>query len=381
MSRPQYDVAKEHEVIGMYPGAPSLEVGPIRGLPELPRFYRPIERRENFKMFFQGKTPYWQPTCGWILCDTQPFRPRQCPDNFSNRQAIDGGPLIDYKPLGHILKAWFDLDFQWEENVGGATVKPGLIKVPDINKWEDYISMPNLDEFDWEGVKSDNKAYVDHDKVIQLGIQSGMWERLMNIMGVSEAAMALIDEDEQDGVHRFFDRLADFYVEYIQRMHGTVHIDSIFFHDDWGTQNGPFFSLETCLEMIVPYTKRVIDACHELSLTFEHHCCGKADKLVPAMIEEGSDFWMPQPSLHDLDALIEKYEGLYIFALGSPILTSDMSEEQVREMAREWFEKYKDKKVLLSMNVDPNDEMDFTKYPIFDDEIYELSRLYYQDAE
>ncbi len=381
MNRPKYDHVKEHEIIGIYPGAPSVEVGALKGFPDAPKFFRPIERRENFKMFFQDKTPYWQPTCGWLFCDVHPFRPRQQPDNFANRQPLDGGPAIDYKATGNTIKGWFDLDYQWEDTAGGSTVKPGLIKVPDINKWEEFISMPNLDDLDWNGVEKDNKVYLDHDKAIQLGIQFGMWERLMNIMGVSDAAMALIDEDQQDGVHRFFDRLADLYVDYIQRMYNIVRIDSVFFHDDWGTHTGPFFSLDTCLEMIVPYTKRVIDACHKLDIIVEHHCCGKADLLVPAMIEEGSDFWLPQPSLHDLDAMIEKYNGSYTFALGSPLLTADMSEEHVRKMAKEWFEKYKDKKVLLTANIDPNDEMDFMNFLIFDDAVYELSRLYYQDAE
>lgn len=382
MKRESYDPAKEHELIGMYPAIPSVEATGIHGLPATPQFYRPIERRENMKMLFRGETPYWIPVCGVFGSDLIMFRPRQNPDNFANHQAFDGGEIIDYTTVPKIVKGWFDLDYKWEENIAGATVKPGPAKVPDITRWEEYITMPNLDLIDWNAIVENNKDYLAGDRLIQLGIQFGMWERLMNLMGVSEAAIALIDEDQQDGVHRFFDQLSDFYIDYIRRLNNAVHLESVFLHDDWGTSTGPFFSLDTCREMIVPYIKKVVDECHRLGLIFEHHSCGNAEKLVPAMIEEGDDFWCPQPTLNNIDDMIEKYKDSHMtFGVASPVIRKETSDEEIREMAKAWVEKYKDKNILLTMNADPIAENDMSKYPIFADAVYEYSRIAYQDVE
>ena len=57
----------------------------------------------------------------------------------------------------------------------------------------------------------------------------------------------------------------------------TLGIDHLFFHDDWGTQLAPFFSLDTCREM-----------------------------LVPAMVEANMDAWCGQP-MCDKFALWDNY--------------------------------------------------------------------------
>lgn len=101
----------------------------------------------------------------------------------------------------------------------------------------------------------------------------------------------------------------------------VCRIDSVMLHDDWGTQNGPFFSLETAIKFFVPPMKRIVDFLHANDIIFEHHCCGKAESLVPAMVIVGTDFWFPQAAINDVDALIEKYKDEHItFAVSSPIL-------------------------------------------------------------
>ncbi|MFA0814323.1 MAG: uroporphyrinogen decarboxylase family protein [Anaerofustis sp.] len=380
MNRVPYDPAKEHEIIGMYPPVESVEIAGMPCIPPMPKFYRPIERTKNFEMFLNKEIPYWMPISGWFgPIDFDQFRPRQHPDNYANHQCFDGGGVINFKEVGNIQVGWFELELQWEGNAGGATAKPGVTKVPDITKWEDYVSMPNLDELDWDGIKKENVDYLANDRVHQLGIQLGMWERLMCLMGVSEAAIALVDEDQQEGVHRFFDRLSDVYVDYIQRMKKLLtNLTCVYFHDDWGTSTGPFFSLETCREMLVPYIKKVTDACHELGITFEHHCCGNAQKLIPAMIEQGDDFWTPQLSLNDVDKMLEMLEGSSMtLAVPNTALTADMDDAQIHALAKVWWEKYHDKWVLLGMNIDSTGGNDPSKYGIFADAIYELSRIEY----
>ena len=387
MAREKYNREKEHEIIGTYPPIRGMELGgtPDGGVsfvPETPRFYRPIPVYENFKMLFAGEKPYWIPRCGWFFCDVNEFRPRQHPDNLANHQAIDGGDFVDYKAQGNLYYGWFRTPLEWEPKSMGATVRPGNPQLTDMSRWEDFISMPDLDEIDWEEMREMNREYLATDKANQLGIQMGLWERMMNLMDVNNAALALMDEDQEEGIHRFLDQLSDVYVEYIRRVSRIGRIDSVMFHDDWGTQNGPFFSLETCRRFFVPPMKKIVRACHDLGIIFEHHCCGKAEKLVPAMVECGSDFWFPQAAINDVDQLIEDYKDAPItFAVSSPLLPAACSDAEIRELAEKWFDKYKDKGILLCQDVSLNGNPDHNPamYPIFEDAVYEYSRIAYQD--
>ncbi|MBQ3165842.1 MAG: hypothetical protein IJC01_00740, partial [Clostridia bacterium] len=83
-------------------------------------------------------------------------------------------------------------------------------------------------------------------------------------------------------------------------------------HDDWGSQRAPFFSLDTCMEMIVPHIKKIVDFCHSKGLWFQQHSCGKNEMLVPAYIAAGVDLWCPQP-MNDIVKLVKEYGDKLLF--------------------------------------------------------------------
>ena len=130
--------------------------------------------------------------------------------------------------------------------------------------------------------------------------------------------------------------------------------------------------------------KKIVDFCHENDIVFEHHSCGKAEALVPAMVMTGSDFWFPQASINDVDKLIETYKNEHItFSVSSPLLPVDSSKEDIRKIAFDFVEKYKDKGVLYCQDVslDGNPGHDSSLYPIFADAVYEYSRKAYENVE
>jgi len=358
---------------GQYPPMKSKTLA-YMGVPELPpqpRFYRPITPKENFKMILDGKTPYWIPLGGWLYCDINLFRPRIHPDNVATRIIFDSEDYPEFTST-KITSSWFDLEWEFHEVAGGATVHPGNPKVPDIEKWEEYISIPDLDDMDFKKCGEINKDYLNTDQFNQLGILSGFWERLISLMDVEGAAIALIDEDHQKGVHRLFDQLTELYIEYIRRINEYHDLDCILIHDDWGHQHSSFFSINTCREMLVPYYKRVIDAVHELGLYFELHSCGKNQTLVPAMIEAGVDLWCPQ-DMNDYEMLTRTYKDKSIvFGLLQPEIPKDADNNHIRRIAKDWVEKYKDYRVATNLLGAP---LEFIMAA------YEFSRIAYQDAE
>ena len=387
MSRMPYNATREHERLEDYPAIPGLHNPEAPGPygPE-PHYWRPISPKENMKLLLlEGKKPWYIPMTGWFQCDVLMFRPRQHPDNLANLQIYDGGPLFDKASKPNPYPGWFDLPYVYEPKAKGCMVKPGFTALDDMSEWRDVLTMPDLDDMDWDEIYEMNKDYLQTDKVVELGIQFGLWERLMNLMGVTDAAMALLDEDQEEGIVDFLDTLSDVYCDYIRRMKAILPIDMVFFHDDWGTSTGPFFSLDTCMKFFVPPMRKVVSCCHELGIMFEHHCCGKAQDLVPAMIETGSDYWFPQPLLNDLDMLVKTYADAHLtFSLSNPFLGTDMTDDEVRQIAKEWVDEYAPYGVLLASNRDAELALpgyDPSKFPLFRDAVYEFSRIAYQDEE
>lgn len=369
MSRIKFSEKELSEVVGQYPAMRSgYNTLDIASIPTEPKYYRPITPLENWKLLLAGKTPYWIPRNGRANSDVLDFRPRQNPDNVAMHLLLDGGDYYAYDTM--TMPGLFGLEWEYVPLAGGATVHPGNPKVKDISHWEDYITIPDMSKLDWDALREMNKDFLKTDKLRQLGIACGLWERLMALCDVENAAMAMIDEDEQEGIHRLFDRLADMYIDYITRVHSCCQIDCVLMHDDMGHQNGLFFSIDTAREMVAPYLKRIVDHCHKLGLYFELHCCGKAQDLIPVFVECGVDIWCAQPQ-NDFDMIVERYKDAPI-VLGTKdlVLPKNASDEELRELAFQWVEKYKFKKVCTAFRGAPK---------VFTDAIYEFSRKAYEN--
>ena len=357
---PPFD-PKEMEVIGIHPSSVAAPMFP-GDMPPEPIFNRPITARENLIRMCEGRNHAWIPQTGWMFCDVCNFRPRQIPDNFATHLIFDGGEFIQYDV--DTLKGWFGLDWVFVPVAGGATVKPGAPTIEDMNDWQETLVWPDLDAIDWEGMGKLNEKFLDTTQFRQLGMLDGFWERLISLMDVSGAAMALIDEDQKDAVHAFFDKYADFLIDYIRRVKAVCPIDGVLIHDDWGTQNGPFFSLDTAMEMLVPYLKRVVDYIHSEGMYYEQHSCGNCTKLVPAYIAAGVDWWAPQP-MNDVDAILDMVEGTRLHIAMPDACPPDATPEAAAAIAQEWFAKYGHRQVTIAPMAAP---------PAFLAEIYRLSR-------
>ena len=340
----------------------------IPGRPSAPILNSPISAKENILRALSGQKPMWYPNVGMIGGDYKTFRPRMFPDNYIAHYIMDGEPPIDWSGISLVQPSWFDTMWQFEPVAGGALPVPGSNKIDDINDWE-TLTFPNLDDYDWEGCAKANAAYLDTDLPIEFGIPTGYWERLMAILPVTEASIALIDDSCQGAVHAFFEKLTDLYVDYLHRVKKYFNADIVLLHDDWGHQNSTFFSEETCREMILPYFKRFVDTVHGLGMRFEHHCCGRAETLVPVMIDAGVDLWCPQP-MNDTVELARKYRGQgIVFGIECPPIAPEMPDEMAYAAAKNLVDTYGDGPVAY---LNYGGSMKMYEY------VYELSRKVYE---
>ena len=328
-----------------------------------PLLNTPITPRENFLMFLRGEKPLWIPSGR----DGMSITPAINRDNIARGFVFEATPFDPNTDGGG--PDMFGVEWEYVPTVGGSMVRPGNPKVPDIEEWEDYIEFPDLDSWDWEGSAARNQKLIEQkDLMFGVTILNGLFERLISFCEMSNAMIAMVDEDEQEGVHRLFDKLADFYIRLIAKFKEYYHIDYITFHDDWGSQRAPFFSLDTVREMIVPYLKRIVDATHEMGLFFELHSCGKNELLVPAMIEAGVDMWNGQP-MNDKKMLVEKYGDRMIFGVALESITNESTEEEVREACRQFVDEYKAYRVYTGANFGA------MFAPKFRESLYEFSRI------
>ncbi len=327
MDRIPLDREKESQVIGT-----STQFS-VSANVQVPVYNTPVTPYENFKMMLEGKVPFWMPT------DQDEFSiiPRIIPDNRARALVYDAEPLLPEEKGG---KDWFGIEWEFVPTVGGSMVKPGKPRLSDANDWPKLIKFPNLDDLDWEGSSKKIAPHVNRNKLIELWIMNGLFERLISFMDFEGAAMALLDEEQQDAVHALFDKLCLFYDDLIGRFQKYYGAQIIQFHDDWGSQRAPFFSYSTCEEMLLPYLKRVVDSCHKRGIYLNFHCCGKNEMLLPAMIEAGVDLWVPQP-MNDTVMLAKKYGDRICLGAYPEQLPPDASDDVIKNAAKAFMDKYK----------------------------------------
>ena len=307
-------------------------------------FATPITPRENYRLLYDRKVPLWLPGMG----DSSWFTPRVDPDNVARCFCFEANPTTEEERAeiaANGYKDKFGVTWVYVPQAGGSMVRPGAPTLEDANDWKSVIPFPDVDSWDWEGSKASNADHINKNRLINATILTGFYERLISWMDFEGAAMALVDEDQQDAVHAAFDALADVYIKMIDKFIWAYEIDQLSFHDDWGSQRAPFFGLGTVREMLVPYIKKVADYCRSRGVIFELHSCGKNEILVPAMIEAGVDVWSPQP-MNDFNLLYDKYSDKIIiggfpsdlppFSPGAPPVDDDTAVAA----AKRFVEKY-----------------------------------------
>ncbi len=300
---------------------------------KIPKYNTPITPKENVARCVKREKPLWFPSTS-DFCNLES---RTNIDHVARAEVMDMGPPYKEEEKGG--KDLFGINWVFVPTAGGSMVQPGNPTLLDANDWPEIIKFPDIDALDWDECKRLNSVLNESTRSFHVTFQNGIFERLISFMDFEGAALALIDDEQQDAVHALFDKLADMYISMIDHYTEFLNLDGVVFHDDWGSQRAPFFSLDVCLEMVAPYLKRVADHCHKKGMWFQQHCCGKNELLVPAMIYAGVDMWQPQ-SMNDVEMLREKYGDKIMFSIAPPAVPRDASDEDVDAAAKAFVDKY-----------------------------------------
>lgn len=305
-----------------------------RGRIDLPIYDGSIPAKENMKEAINKKNPSYMPNYRYY----QNFTPRVVPDNEARGFVMDGGVAVNH-PEG--FKDMMGITWKFIEVVGGAMVEPGKPLIEDMNDWKGKIVWPDVNSWDWEGQREISKEFViNKELAIVPTIMNGYFERMISLMDFENAAMALIDEEQEDAVTEFLDKIADLYCQIIDKyLQYFPEIDGFTIHDDWGSQRAPFFSLDTAMRILVPPMKKVADHIHASGRFYDMHCCGQVEALIPAMIAVGVDSWSGQP-MNDKAMLYHKYGKDILIGVDTPDITQDMSREEISKIAKDYVDEF-----------------------------------------
>lgn len=344
---------EELNVVGYYP--PTTPQGN-----KVEKLNTPISAIENLKAFISNETPLWMPNGEYIS-----FSPSIIPDNIARGAVVEVDP-----PVEKGGKDMFGVEWEYSDLAGGSMVKPGNPLFDDANDWRKVLKFPDVSSWGWKNCAQSNRKLLEtKDDPIWITQYTGLFERLISFMDFENAAVALIDDSQKDAIKDLFSSLCDLYEEIIDHYIEYFNMTGILFHDDWGSQMAPFFSLNTFREMIAPYIQRLTSYCHKKSVIFELHSCGHIELLMDGIVECGIDMWRPQP-MNDIDNLLVNYGDRIKIGVRQPIFSNDATENEKIKAAKEMVSKYRAQaKSVYTMS--------HFQDPIFREALYEESRIVY----
>ena len=328
----------------------------------------PITVAENLKAAVFGGEYMFMPTAGDIVN----IESRVNLDHVARAEIMDLGPLQPLEEKGG--PDLFGIEWVFVPQVGGSMVKPGDPTLTDANEWYDKIKFPDVDALDWDSVGELNAPFKKETRVVGCCFQNGLFERLISFMDFAPAAMALIDEEQQDAVKELFQATTDFACKLVDKLCETwPMLDGFNIHDDWGAQKAPFFSEEVAYEFFVPFMRQLTGHIHARGRYATLHSCGHVDSRVQCFIDGGFDEWDPQ-LMNDIHGLYERWGDKIVLGVWPDQFDPEKTSlDEQRERAREFVRMYSQEgKPVIFGHYGR-----FAQTEAFTEEVYKASRLRY----
>lgn len=250
--------------------------------------------------------------------------PKTVPNMFIDVSIIQAAPEIDRYPGLESGKDMWGVEWQYVPSAKAPMTDAGQYMLEDICDWKEVVKFPDLESIDWEkqaqidlhtdwgdanngkGIHplEGGKTALDDGQACLVLLLNGPFERMHALMGFENALMALATDPE--ACSEFVSAFTDYRIEYIKKIKQYYPADIINCHDDYGTKNNMFMSLETWRTIFKPHQERLVKAVHEMGLIYQHHSCGYIEPLIPELIEIGVDALDPlqggsNPHLEVLD--------------------------------------------------------------------------------
>lgn len=253
-----------------------------------------ITRRNNILMAYRHQVPYFIPSIS--DCD------------------ICYPSILEEYPtkLGAYKDGW-GVTWQWFAGQPGPIQdKKCSVVLDDISNWKETVVFPEVNAYNWAaGAEIDTASWDRENRISNVVLTNGLWERFYSLCGFEDASCNILVEPEAS--FELFGAIADHKIEYLKKIAKYYKPDKIQFHDDYGTERSLIMSEETWRELIKPNLKKIVTACHELGMLYEHYSGGYIVPIIEDFIEIGVDAWNPVQNTNEPETLMEKYKDKLTF--------------------------------------------------------------------
>jgi uroporphyrinogen decarboxylase len=165
----------------------------------------------------------------------------------------------------------------------------------DSDRWEEAkakMLQHHEDRIPWEKLKQNAPIWEKEGRFRQLVVWHGFDVAHSGMIGTENVLIGMYEEPEwiKDVIETYLTTSLDL----CQRiLDAGYQFDGIFWYDDMGYKNTPFFSPEMYREIVKPFHKRAVDWAHERGLVTELHSCGFIEPLIPDILDTGVEMLNP----------------------------------------------------------------------------------------
>lgn len=294
-----------------------------------------LNKKENWLRLIHNDHP------GWIGAPWEAFH-----GNFFDNifiadpisTAVRGKAVFDmpYKD------AW-GTTFLWQ--AGSVATTPYITAenkaLKDVTKWEEIVTFPALDGYDWSSAKEFADSVDRSEYLIMPFITGGLFERSHYLMGFEDALCNYMEE--QKAIFELIGAVADWKIGHLERVFRYLHPDVIHFHDDWGTKTNLFLPPDVWRKIIKPHHKRIVDFVKSNGALFMHHSDSFCEPIVEDMAEMGIDIWQGAIPQNDITAIQKRLNGRMAIIGGINAAVIDIpeaNEEIIRKEVRRCIDAY-----------------------------------------
>jgi len=134
----------------------------------------------------------------------------------------------------------------------------------------------------WDGYVDSLKDHLYPMVSLPVAIHESLFE------GLTMSRVAYYMRKNPQFIHYVLNEYTQLNIEIIKRVY-EAGVDIIFYSDDLGFKGRSILSIEQFKKFILPYYKKLYQACKKRSMFIVQHSCGYIDKNLPYMADAGLD--------------------------------------------------------------------------------------------
>lgn len=179
-------------------------------------------------------------------------------------------------------------------NVPDSTPQFLDFKITGPTEWEEAKSRMTVDmnRIDWKSLENNFAKWRKDGRWIEAGFWFGFDVSHSWMAGTENFLIALMEEPEW--VKDVFDTYLNQCMNHFDMIwNAGYRFDGIFWPDDMGYKDTPFFSNETYRNLLKPFHKRAVKWAHNKDIKAHLHSCGNIMPLLDDIIDTGIDALNP----------------------------------------------------------------------------------------